>query len=80
MKALRAEYKKKMQEMLDNEYKLEVYLQKIQYLKKEKDMYTSKYKDELHKVQQKAGLKVSKIFLFYNILQYAFFKPTPYST
>lgn len=59
LKALRAEYKKKMQEMLDNEYKLEVYLQKIQYLKKEKDMYTTKYKEELHKVQQKAGLKVS---------------------
>lgn len=61
LKRLREEYQKMMKEMLDNEYKLEVVLQKINYLEKEKDEYTKKYKDQLHVVEQKAGLKVSNL-------------------
>lgn len=58
LKRLRDEYQRMMKEMLDSEYKLEVVLQKIEYLKKEKNEYTKKYKDNLHIVEQKAGLKV----------------------
>ena len=50
-----------MKELIDREYKYEVYFQKIQYLGKEKDNYLQKLKEGLHDVQQKAGLRVINV-------------------
>lgn len=59
LKRLKEEYQQMMKDLLDSEFKLEVTLQKISYLDKEKDNYMQKYKDNLHVVEQKAGLRVS---------------------
>lgn len=58
---LKKDYKNKLKELLDCEFKLEVTLQKNDYLDKKKIDYTQKYKDKLHLIQQKAGLRVSLI-------------------
>jgi hypothetical protein len=45
-------------------------LQKISYLEKEKENFLNKYKDKLHNVEQKSGLRVNKtynIFIIYII-------------
>ena len=65
LKSLRSNYQQLMKDMLDNEYKLEVILQKNMYLEKEKEQYTKKYKDSLHLIEQKAGLKVRKIIYYF---------------
>jgi hypothetical protein len=56
------EYGRLMEELLELEYKYEVTLQKIHYLEKEKGSFTDKYKDNLHLLEQKAGLRVYMIF------------------
>lgn len=48
---------------MDYEYKYEVTLQKISYLEKEKDSFTSRFKQNLHTVEQKAGLRVIKLII-----------------
>ena len=55
------EYGLLMEELLELEYKYEVTLQKIFYLEKEKTSFTDKYKDNLHMLEQKAGLRVQSI-------------------
>ena len=55
---LKKDYKNKLKELLDCEFKLEVTLQKIDYLEKKKIDYTQKYKLKLHSIEQKAGLRV----------------------
>ena len=57
LKKLKDEYQVLMKEVLDHEFKLEVTLQRILYLEKEYDKYLQLYKDKLHVVEQKAGLK-----------------------
>jgi len=46
-----------IKELLADEYKYEVTLQKLAYLEKEKGNFTEKYKENLHLVEQKAGLR-----------------------
>jgi hypothetical protein len=46
-----------IKELLSDEYKYEVTLQKLAYLEKEKENFVSKYKENLHLVEQKAGLR-----------------------
>jgi len=55
--ALKEEYGFLMKELLDLEYKYEVTLQKIHYLQKGKENFENKYKDNLHLIEQKAGLR-----------------------
>ena len=52
------EYGKLMEGLLELEYKYEVTLQKIHYLEKEKESFSDKYKENLHMLEQKAGLRV----------------------
>ncbi len=64
LKKLKDEYQGLMKDVLDHEFKLEVTLQRILYLEKEYDKYLQLYKDKLHVVEQKAGLKVRvKLFI-----------------
>lgn len=56
-----------IKELLDLEYKYEVTLQKISYLEKEKDNFMSKYKQSLHDVEQKAGLRVISLYKYFRI-------------
>jgi len=57
LSGLNTDYSKLKEDLLDKEYKYEVTFQKIKYLEKEKGYFVNKYKDILHDVEQKAGLK-----------------------
>ena len=46
-----------IKQLLNDEYKYEVTLQKLSYLEKEKDSFVNRYKENLHLVEQKAGLR-----------------------
>jgi hypothetical protein len=47
-----------IKELLDSEYKYEVTLQKNMFLEKEKDAFSGQFKDKLHLVEQRSGLRV----------------------
>jgi hypothetical protein len=47
-----------IKELLDSEYKYEVTLQKNMFLEKDKNAFSEKFKDKLHLVEQRSGLRV----------------------
>ena len=47
-----------IKELLDSEYKYEVTLQKNMFLDKEKNAFADKFRDKLHSVEQRSGLRV----------------------
>lgn len=59
---LKEEYQRLIKDQLDYEFKLEVTLQRKAFLEKERNTYVQNYKDNLHVVEQKAGLRVSNIY------------------
>lgn len=53
-----------IKQLLDNEYKYEVTFQSVTYLERERDHFMNKYKQALHAVEQRAGLRVIRLLKF----------------